>query len=229
MNEVRPLWARALERSIECTLAVTGVIVAAPLMIALAVHSAYSLRAWPFFAQTRVGLGQEPFRLYKIRTLPTATPSDADKYQLAHHPMGRLARHIRHLHLDELPQLVLVLTGRMALVGPRPEMQQLHDSLNGHLAAARTSVRPGCSGLWQISEAAAGLIGEAPEYDLFYVANRTLRLDLWILAKTPQVLLFGKTVTLDDVPRWALPQGRRSALPVPRPHDQVAVESVRAS
>ena len=89
----------------------------------------------------------------KMRTLPTSCPSYTDKHQLDHVHIPAFCRLLRRLHLDELPQLVLVLWGHMSLVGPRPEMRHLHEQIDPDFARVRTSTRPGCTGLWQISEA----------------------------------------------------------------------------
>jgi lipopolysaccharide/colanic/teichoic acid biosynthesis glycosyltransferase len=180
------------------------ILVTLPVVIIAAVGSAASLRAWPFFTQHRVGRHGRLFRFVKIRTLPVDMPDYVDKHQLDMSRIPTFCRLLRRLHLDELPQLFLVLRGRMGLVGPRPEMAYLHDRMPADFAALRTSVRPGCTGLWQVSAACTGLIGEAPEYDRFYLARRALRLDLWVLAQTVRKMIgLGRTLTLDEIPAWA--------------------------
>lgn len=176
-----------------------------PMILLCALVTAASLRAWPFFGQERVGLDGRVFRFVKIRTLRPSVPAYADKYEVAPHELDAPAfcRLLRRLHLDELPQLALVVLGRMSLVGPRPEMPHLHAAMDPTFARTRTSVRPGCTGLWQVSVGSGGLIGESPEYDLAYVEQRTFALDLWILGRTfGLVVPFGgrALVTLDDVP-----------------------------
>jgi lipopolysaccharide/colanic/teichoic acid biosynthesis glycosyltransferase len=190
-------------RAIELAVTVVLVVVTLPVMVAAAVGSAVVLRAWPLFVQERIGRDGVPFRFVKIRTLPTSVPRYLDKHALAAHEVPRFCRALRRLHLDELPQLFLVLTGRMGLVGPRPEMAVLHGRLDADFARLRTSVRPGCTGMWQISSGCGDLIGSHPEYDRHYLANRSLRLDLWILARTVLMVLGRDTVHLADVPAWA--------------------------
>jgi lipopolysaccharide/colanic/teichoic acid biosynthesis glycosyltransferase len=112
---------------------------------------------------------------------------------------------LRRLHLDELPQLALVLTGKMSLVGPRPEMPNLYDSFDPGFAEQRTAVRPGCTGLWQISEKCDRMIFEHPEFDAFYLANRSLRLDLWVIVRSIRMLLPSgrpRLITHDELSRW---------------------------
>jgi lipopolysaccharide/colanic/teichoic acid biosynthesis glycosyltransferase len=112
---------------------------------------------------------------------------------------------LRRLHLDELPQLWLVPSGRMSLVGPRPEMPGLHEMFGSDFAALRTSVRPGCSGLWQIGDGAAQLIWESPEFDEVYVANAGVRLDLWVLWRTVGTMCgLTSPCELREVPSWAM-------------------------
>ncbi len=110
---------------------------------------------------------------------------------------------LRGHHLDELPQLWLVIAGKMTLVGPRPEMPTLSASFDPEFVAERWRCKPGCTGLWQVSKGSRGLIGESPEWDRHYVDHATLRLDLWIMFRT--VLMMAKlreVQQLSDIPRW---------------------------
>jgi len=185
---------------------VVGSVLAAlalPVIGVLAVGAAASLRAWPFFVQERVGGRGRRFRILKLRTLPTDAPRDADKYALRSLPLPRFASFLRRHHLDELPQLLLVPFGAMSLVGPRPEMPHLHDAGAPDFADLRTSIRPGCTGLWQVSRDAGRLIWESPEYDRFYLDHAGVRLDLWILWRSALLLAgLAPPVDLDDVPPW---------------------------
>jgi lipopolysaccharide/colanic/teichoic acid biosynthesis glycosyltransferase len=189
------------KRVVEFLVSLVAVTLSLPLLLALAAISALTFRAWPFFRQERVGLGGRRFSIVKIRSLPVDTAATAAKHELVDCRNTGFGRFIRRTHLDELPQLWLVLTGRMALVGPRPEMPALAAGFPPAFARVRATRRPGCTGLWQLSPAASGLIGDAPEYDLFYVQHANARLDCWILWRT--VVQFGRPsagVTLGDVP-----------------------------
>lgn len=179
-------------------------IVTIPIVLLAALGGAIALRAWPFFSQERIGKDGELFRFLKVRTLPTTVPRYTDKHDLANYEIPAFCRFLRRRHLDELPQLYLVLAGRMSLVGPRPEMAFLHERMEPGFAVLRTSVRPGCTGLWQLGESCTELITTAPEYDRFYIDNQGLRLDLWILLRSAMNMVgLGRCVTLADVPRWA--------------------------
>lgn len=184
-------------------------LLAAPLIVLSAIVAALALRTIrPFFVQDRVGLHGRRFKLVKIRTLPLWAASHADKYAIAGIPLPWICKVLRASHLDELPQLFLVVTGRMSLVGPRPEMPNLLETFDAEFVATRSLVRPGCTGLWQISEAAGGLIGEAPEYDLYYLARGGIRLDLWILARTVRNFLpDAPLIALASVPQSAQSRG----------------------
>jgi lipopolysaccharide/colanic/teichoic acid biosynthesis glycosyltransferase len=193
-------------------LSATLILVTLPVLVVALAISALTLRAWPIFTQYRVGRDGHLFRFPKVRTLPVEVPTYTDKHQLDLDAVPAACRLLRRLHLDELPQLVLVLAGRMSLVGPRPEMAVLHDRMPSDFRTVRTSVRPGCTGLWQVSERCTDLIEAAPAYDHFYVAHRTVRLDLWVLARTARKMLGGsRRVALGDVPEWTL--SSRSVVP----------------
>ena len=198
-----PIPPHRLQRALDLAVALPLALVTLPLVMALAVGSALSFRAWPLFHQPRLGRDGDEFRFTKIRSLPAQAPAAADKYALQEVENTRFGLFLRRSKLDELPQLWLVVTGRMSLVGPRPEMPSLAYTFDRNFVVTRCRVRPGVTGLWQISPASAGLIGEAPEYDLTYLANRSLRLDVWLLARTArQVLLSGDGTDLDDLPPW---------------------------
>ena len=176
-----------------------------PLVMILALALAVQFRTSPFFVQHRTGRNGRAFRIVKLRTLPPDTPAYADKYALGDVRLPALPNMLRALHLDELPQLWLVPVGRMSLVGPRPEMAFLEEQMPGDVLRRRTSVRPGCTGLWQVSVHAHGLIHEHPEYDLAYVQRPTLRLDLWIVWHTLRMLVGrARVVTLQTIPSWIL-------------------------
>ena len=192
------------KRASDLLIASVLLVLTLPIVLVAAVGSAVVLRAWPFFVQRRVGLDGRSFRFVKIRTLPTDTPAYLLKNELRVEDLPRFTRALRRLHFDELPQLFLVLAGRMSLVGPRPEMVEFHERLDLDFALDRTAVRPGCTGLWQIGEACAGLLGDAPQYDRFYLRHQSLRLDAWILWRTTLMMLgVGPLVRLAEVPDWA--------------------------
>ena len=179
-------------------------LLAVPVLAVLVPSVMVSLRTWrPLFVQDRVGRGGRLFKIVKLRTLPASVATDADKYSLTVLRLTGLGRFLRATHLDELPQLFLVPLGRMSLVGPRPEMPRLAAGFDPSFAAERARIRPGCTGLWQVSEDAGRLIAEVPQYDRFYLRYRSARLDAWILLRTVLVVVSGtRRARLADVPVW---------------------------
>jgi len=189
-------------------------LVVLPVILICAIGTAVALKTWPFFRQERIGRDGRMFHFFKLRTLPAHAPAYASKYELVnlHVPAFTLA--LRRLHVDELPQLLLVVLGKMSLVGPRPEMAYLCEEFTPEFAARRASVRPGCTGLWQVSEACTRMIYEDPEFDAYYIANRSLRFDLWIMYRTVRMHLpesSDQLTTLAELPAWS----RRKPVAVP--------------
>jgi len=207
-----------MKRTIDLVAGTILALLSLPVILLLAVASAVNLRAWPFFVQIRIGHKGVPFRLVKLRTLPVSFDHYADKRAIGAIRLSWLSRTLRRTHLDELPQLFLVPFGRMSLVGPRPEMAFLHEQMNPSFARRRTEMRPGCAGLWQIGQSCAGLIAEAPEYDLYYVDNQSLMLDLWIVWRSVGMFLGHGLVSLADIPTWLHAEGTVTPFTLARSH-----------
>jgi lipopolysaccharide/colanic/teichoic acid biosynthesis glycosyltransferase len=189
------------KRGVDVVVGTAAALLVLPAIVLLAVGVALSLRTNPFFVQRRVGRGGRLIPIVKLRTLPRTAPRNASKYELGDIAVPPFARLLRRLHLDELPQLFLVPFGYLSLVGPRPEMPVLHAGADPRFAAERVQVRPGCTGLWQVSEAADGLIWEAPQYDRHYLRNQSIALDLWIMWRTVLTLTgLAAPVRLHEVP-----------------------------
>jgi lipopolysaccharide/colanic/teichoic acid biosynthesis glycosyltransferase len=213
------------KRASDLLIASLLLLVTLPIILVAAIGSAITLRTWPIFVQRRTGLDGRSFRFLKIRTLPKSTPAYLLKDELCTDHIPAFTRALRRMHFDELPQLLLVLGGRMSLVGPRPEMVEFHDRLEPDFADARTSVLPGCTGLWQIGAGCTGLIGDAPEYDRFYLRHQGIRLDLWILGQTTRMMLgIGGLVQLGDVPAWAAQEPAAVLTPARRELELVEVD-----
>jgi lipopolysaccharide/colanic/teichoic acid biosynthesis glycosyltransferase len=140
-----------------------------------------------FFVQERIGLDEQPFKVYKLRTMRAT--GDRRSVTLMDDPrvffMGRLARKLK---IDELPQLLNVLNGTMSLVGPRPTVQEDYERMNRR-QRSRCRVLPGLTGLAQVRGNTSLTWPQRIEYDLFYVENQSLWLDLKILARTALLVL----------------------------------------
>jgi len=136
------------------------------------------------FKQKRIGTNGKPFMLYKFRSMYTNTnpygisPSDRTDKRIT-----KIGRFLRKTSLDELPQILNVIKGDMSLVGPRPEMPFIVEQYTD-LQRLRLAVKPGITGLWQLSLDRTMPIHENLDYDLYYIHNRSLLLDLTILWRT---------------------------------------------
>lgn len=193
----------AVKRAIDVGVAVSGLILLTPVMLLVALAVATTGRPI-FFRQVRLGQGGRPFTLIKFRTMrPSASPY-ALKPKLAADDVTRVGRVLRLTGLDEIPQLWNVLLGQMSLVGPRPEMPFIVESYDW-VQRLRLNARPGLTGLWQLSAVRLEPIHRHVEYDLFYLAHRSLLLDAWIMMRTPLVLFLHRYISLDRrlIDRWA--------------------------
>jgi lipopolysaccharide/colanic/teichoic acid biosynthesis glycosyltransferase len=197
----RGRWAK---RAFDVVASVPLCLLILPVVGALAVALAVQHRAWPFFVHDRIGHRGRAIPFPKLRTLSPQVDPYADKTITLLAPSSRLARFLRSSHLDELPQLFLVPGGHLSLVGPRPRMlPEAEEHGDERYEALRTSIQQGCTGLWQVS-GHQGRVSDRPEYDEFYVAHRSARLDAWILWRTLRQMVVPTTVELDDVPAWTL-------------------------
>jgi len=152
-----------------------------------------------FYRQERVGLNGRLFHVVKFRSMRKDAESDGKpRWAMANDDRTtRVGRIIRKLRIDELPQLFSVLTGDMSLVGPRPERPFFVDQLTREIPfyAVRHSVKPGVTGWAQVSYQYGASVYDSIQklqYDLYYVKNHTLFLDIVIMFKTVGVVLTGK-------------------------------------
>lgn len=136
------------------------------------------------FAQQRIGENGRPFNMFKFRTMYADAPAYEYSPRESNDPrITPIGRFLRRTSLDEIPQLLNVLLGNMSLVGPRPEMPFIVTQYSEH-HRQRLQVKPGITGLWQISADRNLLIHENIEYDLYYIRNRGFFMDLAILFHT---------------------------------------------
>ena len=169
----------------------------APLILAAAIAVKLESRGPAFFRQRRVGLYGESFELVKLRSMreDAEVGGKAVWAQKDDPRVTRVGAIIRKLRIDELPQAWTVLTGKMSLVGPRPERPQFVADLEARLPyyAERHVVKPGITGWAQINFPYGASVEDARqklEYDLYYAKNYTPFLDLLILLQTVRVVLF---------------------------------------
>lgn len=173
-----------LKRIFDLVLSITAIIVLAPVFLILIFLIKKYSPGSIFFKQTRVGKNGKPFEIYKFRTMHMDAPAYSKTPSSSNDPrITSIGRMLRKTSLDELPQLFNVIRGEMSLVGPRPEMPFLVDEYNA-LQRERLLVKPGITGVWQISANRQQPIHENMAYDIFYIKNRSLLLDIIVLCRT---------------------------------------------
>jgi sugar transferase (PEP-CTERM system associated) len=153
------------------------------------------------YRQTRVGMSGKPFDILKFRSMTTDAEKNSQAVwaQVGDKRITRVGRVIRRLRIDELPQVFNVLRGEMSVVGPRPERPAFVDELLTLIPyySVRHSVKPGITGWAQVRYPYAASVDDAAhklEYDLYYVKNRSLFLDMLIGIETVGVVLWGNGV-----------------------------------
>ncbi|MDH3222544.1 MAG: sugar transferase [Gemmatimonadota bacterium] len=175
---------RAMNRIADLTLALSILGVTAPIWILVSLLIKVDSPGPVLFAQDRVGKGGRTFRMYKFRSMRQDTEAYANSPRGDADPrITRVGKALRRTGLDELPQLINVLRGEMAIVGPRPEMEFI---VAGYTAyeRRRLQAKPGITGIWQISPDRHGEIHHNVEYDLYYIDHQSLLLDGLILFET---------------------------------------------
>lgn len=196
----RQSWRRAIvKRVFDIVAASILLLLALPLMLLVAILILLEDGFPIFYRQERVGLNGRLFKVVKFRSMRQDAESDGrPRWATADDDrVTRVGRWIRRLRIDELPQLWSVLTGDMSLVGPRPERPYFVDQLTRDIPfyAVRHSVKPGVTGWAQVSYHYGATVDDSIQklqYDLYYVKNHTLFLDIVILFQTVGVVLTGK-------------------------------------
>lgn len=176
-----------MKRAFDLLVAAAGLIVLSPLLIAVAALVRVSVGAPVLFRQLRPGLRGRPFVLYKFRTMRDAV-DESGRSLPDEDRMTAVGSLLRSTSLDELPELWNVLRGDMSLVGPRPLLMEYLDRYTPR-QARRHLVRPGITGWAQVNGRNALGWKERLEKDVWYVENRSFRLDLRILLLTVWTVL----------------------------------------
>ena len=192
----------AVQDGLQRLAALAGLIVLSPLLVLLALAVRFDTSGPALYTQIRSGRGGESFRLYKFRTmvvdadakrdeLVVLNESDGPLFKLRNDPrITRVGRLLRRTSLDELPQLFNVVLGDMLLVGPRPPLPS-EVAQYDHDTRRRLVVKPGLTGLWQVSGRSNLSWQESVQLDLRYVDNRSLPGDVAILWRTVRAVTRG--------------------------------------
>lgn len=200
---------RVLKRTLDLILLVPSGLVAAPIVGLAALLIRSSDRGEPFYTQERIGRDGERFGVIKLRTMymdaeerlapylasnPKARAEWKRSYKLDHDPriLPGIGTFLRASSLDELPQLWNIAKGEMSFVGPRPFPSYHLDAFPEVFRDLRTKVKPGLTGLWQISARADADVDLQEQLDSAYILHWSFWMDLLILLRTPEVVLTGK-------------------------------------
>lgn len=186
-----PPGSALIKRTFDLVVSGLLVLVFLPVMVIIALAILWVDGAPVLFRQRRVGYGGRTFHILKFRSMAVDAPKYAVTPESGKDPrITTIGKFLRRSSLDELPQLLNVLRGDMSLVGPRPEMPFIVETYND-LQRQRLNAKPGITGLWQISPDRAQAIHENMDYDIYYIRNQSLLLDVAILAKTVVSVLKG--------------------------------------
>jgi exopolysaccharide biosynthesis polyprenyl glycosylphosphotransferase len=191
---------RTIKRTMDVVVSSLLLLILSPVFLAISLWIKRDSEGGAFFKQVRVGRGGRPFVFIKFRSMVADAENKlAELQHLSEAPgllfklkddprVTRSGRLLRRYSLDELPQLWNVLKGEMSLVGPRPalpsETEQYDDWVRNRL-----KVKPGMTGLWQVSGRVETTFSDYIRYDLFYIQNWSLSLDLWILWRTLRAVM----------------------------------------
>ena len=173
-----------MKRAFDIAFSLLIFIPALPVMLLVALAIKLDSKGPVFFTQERVGLNGKKFIMYKFRSMRTEAGGSELKPKDGRDPrITRVGHFLRLTSLDELPQILNVLKGDMSVVGPRPEMTFIVDTYD-KWQSLRLKVKPGITGLWQISAERNLPIHENLDYDMYYLQERSLLLDVVIIFKT---------------------------------------------
>ncbi|KJB86202.1 hypothetical protein AZ66_20235, partial [Paenibacillus sp. E194] len=192
-----------LKRAADIIISLLGICIVSPLLLIVAIIIKFDSRGPVFIHQKRIGKNGAPFCMHKFRSmvnnaeelkeqLKKFNEADGPAFKMKNDPrITRVGRLIRKFSIDELPQLFNVLKGEMSLVGPRPPLPnevECYDDFQWR----RLDIRPGITGLWQVSGRSDITFDEWVKLDLYYIEKWSISLELKILIKTIPVVLKGE-------------------------------------
>jgi exopolysaccharide biosynthesis polyprenyl glycosylphosphotransferase len=197
-SQLMSQWEQVMKRILDVAVSLLVLILGLPVWLLVAIIIRLESPGPALYKQERVGKDGERFNMIKFRSMR----EDAEKAgpQWAHKKdprVTRVGKWLRKLHIDEVPQMVNVLNGHMSLVGPRPERPMFVESLSKEipLYTRRLKVRPGVTGWAQVKHQYDETIEDVRkkvQYDLYYIENMSLRMDMKILFSTASHMLLGK-------------------------------------
>ena len=195
-----------LRRAFDVLLSGTALLITAPFLLAAATAIRLESRGSALYRQRRVGKDGQPFDVLKLRTMVTGAEHMGAGLAVSEGDtrITRVGRLLRRTSLDEVPNLVNVLRGDMAIVGPRPTVPIQVDRYTER-QRGRLSVKPGITGWAQVNGRTELPWDERIELDLWYIEHRSWRLDLRILWRTLRMVLGGEGLYRGETPAWRDP------------------------
>lgn len=197
--DLMPPWQQSLKRLMDIVFSIIAMVLLIPVYVFTAIGVKMSSKGPIFYSQERVGLNGVHFKMHKFRSMYTDAEKDGKPRLSSDHdpritPFGRFMRKVR---LDEIPQFYSVLIGDMALVGPRPERQYFVDKISEHAPHYRllSKIKPGITSWGQVKYGYASSVEEMIErmkFDLLYIENMSLLMDIKILIYTVMIVLQGR-------------------------------------
>lgn len=181
-----------LKRYFDIVISLCVLFMALPLLIIVAILIQISMGRPIIFCQLRTGKDAQPFKLYKFRTM-TNKYDEHNNLLPDEKRMSKIGRFIRSTSIDELPQLINVLKGDISIVGPRPLLMD-YVALYNDRQKQRLFVKPGITGLAQISGRNSLSWERKFKYDVWYVKHQSMKLDCYIIAKTVIKVLLRKDI-----------------------------------
>lgn len=175
-----------IKRGIDLILALIAFILLSPLFIIISIAIKLESKGPVFFGQNRIGKDKKWFMMYKFRSMRIDTPHDMPTHLLEAPELyiTKVGKVLRKTSLDELPQLIHIITGKMSIIGPRPALWNQDDLVQLREQRNANSIRPGLTGLAQVRGRDELSLEEKADYDGEYTRNMSFVLDLKILVRT---------------------------------------------
>ncbi|MCK9448129.1 MAG: sugar transferase [Bacteroidales bacterium] len=196
--DLMPAWQQSVKRLMDIVVSIVSMVLLIPLYIFTAIGVKVSSKGPIFYSQERIGLRGKPFKMHKFRSMNADAESSGPQLSSENDPrITKFGRFMRKVRLDEIPQFYTVLKGDMSLVGPRPERQYYIDQIVKRAPHYRLllKVKPGITSWGQVKYGYASDVDQMIErlqYDILYIENMSIAMDLKILIYTVLIVLQGR-------------------------------------
>ena len=191
-------WQATIKRIMDIAIAIFLLVTTSPLLLITAIAIRIDSKGSVFYKQQRIGLYSRPFTIYKFRSMQNDAEKDGPQWAKKNdNRITRVGKILRRFRIDEIPQLLCVLKGDMSMVGPRPERSVFIEELRKTIPfyASRLKMKPGLTGWAQVRHHYDNNIEDVKiklGYDIYYLSNASILLDIQILIRTIYVVITGK-------------------------------------